>query len=78
MCYTTNCQRENGSCETKQKGDKEMTPKEMLNTAISLLDWIAEEDTEEAKEVPLQAEDIRALTKAASVLCLHARMRLAR
>lgn len=53
-----------------------MTPKEMLNTAISLLDWIAEEDTEDAKEVPLQAEDIRALTKAASVLCLHARMRL--
>lgn len=53
-----------------------MTPKEMLNTAISLLDWIAEEDTEDAKEVPLQTEDIRALTKAASVLCLHAKMRL--
>lgn len=50
-----------------------MTPEQMLNTAINLLDWIAEEDS---KVAPLQTEDIRALTKAASVLCLHARMRL--
>ena len=55
-----------------------MTPNEMLTVAIKLLDWIAKENIDGKYEEPLQLNDIQVFANAASHLCLHAKVEIAK